>query len=170
MTASVANVGKEPAGEVPVGAPAGTESAIGGGQLKTKWEEFDEKAREKYVIEILDAVVEEDTVVYTKLSLRRYYFPLYPYGNYASAQWEVEWDGADKLVIESHCVRNCWNGTGSEWLGRLTVETYIPETPWFFDYDSLAERIERDGVEETIESIVEDVLYLAKDAIGAGEG
>jgi hypothetical protein len=165
----------EGAGPAGAGSPAGSPEAgapsFGGmsPELRTKWEEFVEEEKRKYIIEVFGVSVEEDRVVFNKLEMKRIYFPIYPYGNYVETLYEIEWDGADTIVASAKCVHDSWGGTGCEPFGKLTIEVTLPETPWFFDYGELAKRIEKDGVKETIESIVENVLYLAKVALGEEE-
>jgi hypothetical protein len=164
-------VGAGPAG---AGSPAGSpeqEPRLGGmsPELKTRWEEFVEEEKTKYVIKILSVTVEEDTVVFKRMELKCIYFPIYPYGNYVETLYEIEWDGADVITVEAKCIRNSWDGTGCEPFGKLTIEVPLPEAPWFFDYEELSKNIERNGVRETIERIIEHVLYLAKVALGEEE-
>jgi hypothetical protein len=164
----------EGAGPALAGSGAGspeTGASTGGmsPELKTKWEEFVEEETTKYVIRIPDVTVEDDTVTFKRIELVSRYFPIYPYGNYVETLYEIEWDGADAITIEAKCVHDSWGGTGCEPLGKLTVEVTLPETPWFFDYDELTRRIEENGVKETIERIIDDIIYLAKVALGGEE-
>jgi hypothetical protein len=138
-------------------------------ELKTKWEEFVEKEKRKYVIEIVDASVEDDAVVYSRIRLERIYFPIYPYGNYVETLYEIEWGGSDCIAVSAKCVHDGWNGTGSEWLGKVIVEGTLPETPWFFNYYDLERTIEKHGVKKTMEWILSSIQNLAVAVMGGEE-
>jgi hypothetical protein len=138
-------------------------------EVKTKWEEFVEEERRKYVIEIVDASVEDDVVVYSRIEMRRYYFPIYPYGNYVSTVWTIEWGGGDCISVSAKNVHDGWNGTGSEFVGEVIVETELPETPWFFNYYDLEGTIERHGVKKAMEWILGMIKDLAAAVVGDGE-
>jgi hypothetical protein len=138
-------------------------------EIKTKWEEFAERENRKYVIEIADASVEEDTVVYSRMRLERIYFPIYPYGNYVKTLYEIEWDSADTIVVSTKIVRDSWNGTGSEFGGSVVVEGALPETPWFFNYEELADTIEKHGVKKTMRWVLDSIKAMAIDILGGGE-
>ena len=165
----------EGVGPAGAGAPAGSPSCaprVGGmsPELRTKWEEFVEEKKTKYVIKILDASVEDDAVMFKRMELERIYFPIYPYGNYVKTLYEIEWDGADTIAVGAKCVYDGWGGTGCEPFGKLTIEVALPEAPWFFNYDELSRRIERDGAREVMHDILDDIVYLAKAALGMDEG
>jgi hypothetical protein len=157
-----------------VGAPAaglGQAPRAGGmsPEIKTKWWEFAERENRKYVIEIVDASVEEDTVVYSRMRLERIYFPIYPYGNYVKTLYEIEWNSADCISVSAKIVRDGWNGTGSESIGNVIVEVALPEAPWFFNYYDLEETIERHRVKKTMEWILSSIKAMAIDILGGGE-
>jgi hypothetical protein len=138
-------------------------------EVKTKWEEFVEEERRKYVIEVVDASVEDDVVVYSRIEMRRYYFPIYPYGNYVATIWTIEWDGGDWVAVDAKCVHDSWGGTGCEPIGRLVVEVELPETPWFFNYYDLEGTIERHRVKKTMEWILGSIKDLAAAVVGDEE-
>jgi len=150
-------------------AQAGAPASPSGQEFVTKWKEFCEKEKRAYIIEIYPERVEDDMVVYRKMRLETKWFPIYPYGNYVATVWELEWDGADQLQLSQRVVRDSWNGTGCEKVGKVTVEVALPETPWYFYYNDLAATIERFGVKQVIEWILDDIENLVKEVTGGGE-
>ena len=162
-------------GKTPTPASSAGEAAAGLGvtpadreSLRTAWREFEEEEKTLYAIEICDPSIDDDAVVYSRIRLVEERLPLYPYGDNSVARvWELRWDYADTLVLSCRIVRHDWNGTGTEWLGEVTVATLLPETPWAFDYGELRSQIEENGVRETIEMILSYFLLLAEEVVGS---
>ena len=160
--------------ENPTPASSAGEAAAGLGvtpaDLKAVWREFEEGEKTLYAIEISDPSIEDDAVVYSRIRLVKERLPLYPYGDNSVARvWELGWDYADTLSLSQRIVRCDWNGTGSEWLGEVTVVTVLPETPWMFQYEELASTVEELGVKETIRLILEEYVRLVEEVAGGGE-
>jgi hypothetical protein len=141
-------------------------------EIKRKWSEFNEEKKTAFIIEITDAVVdtEEDVVTYTRIRMEDKYYPIYPYGNYTSVVWELVWDGGDRITISARNVHDSWNGTGSEWIGKVIVEVALPETPWFYRYEELADTIEKHGVRQTMVWILNEVQSYAGTVLNFNEG
>ena len=54
-----------------------------------------------------------------------------------TARWRISWDRGDVIDVDAYVVRDGWDGAGRDDVGRITISTLIPETPWFFDLDEL---------------------------------
>jgi len=152
VEAAGASAAREPAAEPRVKAPERADEA-------RIWTEFVEEEKMKYVISLKTR--EEE---YTLL-LRKIFFPLFPYANYVEHRWEIEWTGGDVIVVKFKEIRDSWGGTGAKVLAKVVVDMEIPETPWYFRVEELAEEIEREGVKNTIRKIVEEAGDNARFAI-----
>jgi hypothetical protein len=138
--------------------------------VEQRWTEFDEEEKTGYIIAIEDAMVDEEGyVMFSRIRIERKYYPIYPYGNYVSTVWVVEWKSADTIVVSTKIVRDSWNGTGSEFGGSVVVEGALPETPWFFNYEELADTIEKHGVKKTMRWVLDSIKAMAIDILGGGE-
>ena len=129
-------------------------------QIKTKTQ-FIESEKTEYTIEY-DINNEYNSIVRLRLEMK--YLPLYPYGNYVSRVWIIDYRESP-LRISSYVVRNSWNGTGRDDLLDMVVDLHASEDPWFLDVDELEDMIESKGVKETMKTILETLVDFITDPL-----
>jgi len=119
-----------------------------------EWKEFIEEEKTLYAIV---PVRQEEDVIYV-LELIKTYYPIYPYTNHVSTLYTLTWDGADEIRLSKRIIRSSWNGTGTEHVISLAIESLVPETPWFFNLRELERVIKSFGVKETQKMILEGII------------
>jgi len=112
-----------------------------------KFSEFDDETKTEY--EVIVDVGARNAV--KTIWIWRTWYPIWPYGNKVYRGIIVEL--GRKITITDYAARYSWNGTGVDYEYRYTFRARKRDM-WISRADNIKERVEKNGVRDTINSMI----------------
>jgi len=131
------------------------------------WSELVEAERKMYIIK---AEVDGNRTVKNTLTpvktiiLGEVIFPFYPHAGYEEYRRYIKWDKG-RIDINTEFIHICGYTVGSRPLSSLKIDTWPSVRPWFLVLESLAERVQNEGVKKVFERILEEIEKMVKSAL-----